>query len=127
MRRWTRTGPRVARHRDHQTTRRRGARSILDGTSTAIPFGHIPSGPAPCYALALGLVANPVVTRLANTLVRRQEARIMRRTIGMGALALWASTWLATPAHAQFGWGYPGMFGNYGWSQWGANPASGYM
>jgi hypothetical protein len=51
----------------------------------------------------------------------------MRRAIGMSAWALCATTWLAAPAHAQFGWGYPGMFGNYGWSQWGANPASGYM
>jgi hypothetical protein len=30
-------------------------------------------------------------------------------------------------AHAQYGYNYPGGYGMYGWSRWGADPASGYM
>lgn len=42
--------------------------------------------------------------------------------IVFGAIALGMS---ATPASAQFM--YPGGFGRYGWNQWGADPAAGYM
>lgn len=34
---------------------------------------------------------------------------------------------LATPHAATAQWSYPGFYGNYGWSQWGADPAAGYM
>jgi hypothetical protein len=51
----------------------------------------------------------------------------MNRAIGLGALVLVASAALTAPARGQVIFGYPFGYNNYGWSQWGANPAAGYM
>lgn len=47
----------------------------------------------------------------------------MRRTLTVAAILVGIGA--ATPARAQ--WFYPFGYGNYGYSQWGADPASGYM
>lgn len=46
------------------------------------------------------------------------------RTLAL-AVGIFGTAWLAAPAQAQFM--YPGGFGGYGWNQWGADPAAGYM
>ena len=49
----------------------------------------------------------------------------MRRFLTIVIGVLLGSNLLANPAAAQ--WGYPRGYGGYGMSQWGADPASGYM